>query len=170
DHSSGSSTIYIGNADGTFQEPKVYETGDLPYAITLDYFDNDEILDLAVAHSTDPGRVTIHRGDGQGGFTLQDEFEVSGRLIYIASADIDAEGSKDILVTRNEGDYASLFLNDGNGRFHGPEIKLQAQNRIYSSLVADLNSDAYPDFVSVDYSNNTLAIALGKEPSVEDTE
>ena len=139
------------------------ETGPLPYAIALGSIDADAIPDLVVAHSTDPGRVTILRGRGDGTFAYHDDFEVHGRLIYVHTADFNADDADDIVVTRESEKVAGVFLNEGDGFFGRAEIVVPAENRVFSLAVADLNRDGRPDFVTVDYEQSTLSVSLGLE-------
>ena len=164
DHGSASSSIYLAYGDGEFSERIEVATGPLPYAIALGSIDGDAIPDLIVAHSTDPGRITILQGRGDGTFSFHDEFEVHGRLIYVDTADFDADGVDDIVVTRENEKTASVFLNEGDGLFSRNEILVPAQNRVFSLAVADLNADRWPDFVTVDYEQSTLSVSLGLEP------
>jgi hypothetical protein len=162
DHGSGGSSVYRAYGDGTFSERIEVETGELPYAIALGQLDGDRIPDLVVAHSTDPGRVSILQGRGDGTFALLDAFELEDRLVFVGVADFDGDGVDDVVLTRNEQKYASLHLNEGDGFLDRNEIRLPAENRIYSLAIADLNRDRRPDLVTVDYELSTVSISLGE--------
>ena len=164
DHGSGSSSVYLSYGDGGFSERIEVETGELPYSIALDSVDRDELPDLVVAHSTDPGRVTVLQGRGDGTFSFFQDFEVPGRLVYIDTADFDDDGLADIVVTRNQQRFAGVFLNEGDGLFNEHELRVTAQNAIYSLAVVDLNHDPFPDLVTVDYEQGSVSISLGERP------
>jgi hypothetical protein len=164
DHGSASSSVYLAYGDGEFSERIEVATGPLPYSIALGSIDGDAIPDLIAAHSTDPGRITILQGRGDGTFSWHDELEVRDRLIYVDTADFNADGLDDIVVTRENENTAGVFLNEGDGLFSPDEIPVAARNRVFSLAVAELNADRWPDFVTVDYEQNTLSVSLGLEP------
>ncbi len=162
DHGSASSSVYLTYGRDGFSERIEVETGPLPYAIALGSIDGDTIPDLVVAHSTDPGRITILQGRGDGTFAYHDAFEVHDRLIYVGTADFDADGVDDIVLTRESEKIAGVFLNEGDGFFGRAEIPVPSENRVFSLAVADLNRDGRPDFVTVDYEQGTVSVSLGQ--------
>ena len=164
DHGSGGSSVYLSYGNGEFSERIEVETGELPYSIALASIDQDDLPDLVVAHSTDPGRITVLQGRGDGTFALRQSFEVAGRLVYVDLADFDDDGSLDVVVTRERERFAGVFLNEGDGFIDEREIRVEAQNRIYSLAVVDLNHDPFPDLVTVDYEQSTVSVSLGKRP------
>ena len=162
DHGSGASSVYMGNGTGEFSHRIVIPTDTLPYSIALANLDPDAIPDLVVAHSSSPGRISVYRGFGDGTFGFLDQFLVDDRLVFVDAADCNGDEKPDVIVTRSEKSYASVFLNRGDGTLNRSEIVVPAENRIYSLAVGRLNGDIYPDLVTVDYEKNTLSVALGK--------
>jgi hypothetical protein len=165
DHGSGSSTVYLSHGGGEFSERIVVESGELPYSLALASVDRDKIPDLVVAHSTDPGRITVLQGRGDGTFTFRQDFEVVDRLVYVDLADFNDDGALDIIVTRDQEKFAGVFLNEGDGLFDDREIRVQAESKIYSLAVSNLDRDPFPDLVTVDYEQNTVSVSLGESPA-----
>jgi len=163
DHGEGSSSVYLNNGRGGFSERLVVETGNLPYAISLAFFDDDDVLDLLVAHSTPQGSISVLLGDGDGGFTLRQNIVVDDPLLFIDLADFNRDGLLDVLVTRNQERYASVFLNTGSGYIDQVGIDVSAENKIYSLRIAELNDDKFPDLITVEYEQNVMSVALGRE-------
>ena len=163
-HGSDDATVYLGYGREGFSEPIEIPTGDLPYSIAVDKLDGDRIPDLVVAQSTDPGRVLIMQGRGDGTFSHRQDFEVEGIPIYVALADVDLDGAKDIAISRQAGEFVGLFLNEGDGLFNDQEIRAEVQNKIYSLIVTQFDRDGLPDLVSVDFEGGTVGIARGREP------
>ncbi len=170
DHGADGSTIYLGSSDGSFSGPNFLETGDLPYAIKLTDLNQGGYLDLVVAHSSEPGVVSTYFNTGQGTFEFAERFSVNGRLIFVTAADFDFDGRQDLLVTRNKEKYASIFLAGQNGFEDRRESRLDAENEIYSTAIADLNGDSFLDLVTVDYAASTLSVSLGHELMVDSTD
>ncbi len=164
DHGAGSSSVHLSLGGGEFVERIEVETGELPYSIALGDLDGDQLPDLVVAHSTDPGGITVLQGRGDGTFDYLQRIDVADRLVYVDTADFDNDGRADIVVTREKQAFAGVFLNEGDGLFDMREIVVEAENRIYSLVVTDLDHDPYPDLVTVDYERNTLSVSLGKKP------
>ena len=48
---------------------------------------------------------------------------------------------------------------------HRHQFGFRLRTIFYSLIVSDLNSDQFPDLVTVDFEANTLSVALGKDPS-----
>ncbi len=117
-----------------------------------------------VAHSSDPGGITVLQGRGDGTFDYLQRIDVADRLIYVDIADFNHDGSADIVVTRDKQTFAGVFLNEGDGLFDPREILIEAENRIYSLVVADLDHDPFPDLITADYEQSTLSVSLGKKP------
>ncbi len=161
DQAGGGSSVYLNHGGGEFSERIEIPTGDLPYSIALANLDGDRLPDLAVAHSTDPGRVSVLQGRGDGTFALRQDWEVFGRPIFIHAADFDGDGHADLAITRHGDSRAGVFLNEGDGLFDDREIGVPARSDIYSLAVADLDGDTHPDLVAVDFEQHTLSVALG---------
>ena len=159
-----SSTVYLSFGAGNFSEGIEIPLGELPYAIALAKIDHDNLLDLLVAYSTEPGKIAVYRGLGDGRFSLHQQIEVSDRLVFIYAADFNRDDLSDVVVTRHKQKFASLLLNNGDGSLDSREIDITAENKIYSLLVTTLNGDQYPDLVTVDWENDTLSLSLGHEP------
>lgn len=163
-HGSASASIFINGGNGEFDKSTILEVGPLPYSIASGDVNQDGNPDLLVAHSSDPGKVSIYEGTQKGKFKFLSSFDVEDRLAYIDTADFNGDGRLDIIVTRHEKQFASLFLNEGRGRFSPREIRIPARNKIYSLGVCDLNHDPYPDLLTVDYEANSLSVRLGIDP------
>ena len=56
---SGQLFVLLGNGDGTFHAPIVYDTGIQPSAVVAARFDANATLDRAVAHQADNGEVIV---------------------------------------------------------------------------------------------------------------
>ena len=160
------STTYLSLGNGEFSEPYTLELGELPYSISLAHLDHDLFLDLLVAYSQDPGLVALYRGLGDGNFELMNDFDVDDRLVYIHTADFNHDEAPDIVVTRNTRTYASIFYNiqKHSFDFDEQEIRIPAENKIFSLAVTHLNDDWYPDLVTVDFEQSNVSVSLGQEP------
>ncbi|HIL07949.1 MAG TPA: CRTAC1 family protein [Candidatus Latescibacteria bacterium] len=86
-------------------------------------YDLDGYPDLFVANDSSPNFLYRNRGDGR--FTdlsipANIAYSAAGKIqagMGVAWGDYDSDGDPDILVSHFEGEYNTLYRNDGNGRF-----------------------------------------------------
>jgi hypothetical protein len=87
----------MGNGNGTFQRPAIFDVAAFPVAIAIADMNADGIVDLAV--SFEWSIVQILLGDGRGAFQTQHLYGTGFVPRSIALADLDADGDTDIGVT-----------------------------------------------------------------------
>lgn len=153
-------STHLGRGDGTFEPPRTIPTvlGRGVNGVALADFDEDGILDLAVAES--PGLPTERfgqfwlRGDGTGGFVdpihLTPEhfgLDTQGAFVGpVAAHDFNGDGHADILATSFNG--VTIFQGDGEGGFRSASPYFGIHNGcdgVCPLGVADLNGDGLLD-------------------------
>ena len=92
--------IFLGYKDGTFSRPTAYPTGDssAPVSLTVDHFNDDVHLDLAVANFGN-NNVCLMFGYGNGSFASP-ECHTSGydsRPFAVASGDVNGDNLTDVV-------------------------------------------------------------------------
>lgn len=91
-----------------------------PKGGTLVDLDEDGRLDLAVALDNNwdtNDRISIHPGDGAGGFLPPSLFSAPGHPVSLTHADLDVDGNTDLLATCYEGGTLNALLGNGYGDF-----------------------------------------------------
>ena len=93
------------------------------FGVVLDYFDDDERLDIYVANDLTENFLFLNRGR----FQFEDFGALSGAAYVeggrpqagmgVDSGDYDADGKPDLYVTNFSDDYNTLYRNDGSGLF-----------------------------------------------------
>ena len=93
------------------------------FGVVLDYFDDDEQLDIYIANDLTENFLFLNRGQ----FRFEDFGALSGAAYVeggraqagmgVDSGDYDADGRADIYVTNFSDDYNTLYRNDGSGLF-----------------------------------------------------
>jgi hypothetical protein len=113
--------VFLGTGAGNFSIPPTRLpqssggqpfTGALPFSVTLDDFDNDGNLDIAVGNRQSPSTINILLGNGSGTSFRFDSSLTSGgnQLSGIVSGDLDGDGNNDIVNSNSGSDNASVFL------------------------------------------------------------
>jgi hypothetical protein len=182
----GAATVLLGHCDGTFQllSPLgFFGEGETGTAVALADVNGDGKLDLITsgistgaggAFGQDSGSlISVSFGDGAGGFEPARVYRAQSGMFGLAVADFNGDSHPDVVVASQDTDSVFLFLNDGTGRFAGPQGRyvgwlekgspannqLQGPANATVSLAAvDLNGDGKKDMLAVD-------VGLGTGPA-----
>ena len=107
--SSGTVSILLGNADGSFETPVPHDSADIASAITVDDFNNDGYPDVAVAKS-DAFNISVLFGNGDGSLQTAMYYGSGDNPSAITSDDIDQDGISDLIVANRGADNLTLML------------------------------------------------------------
>jgi len=172
---------YHGNCDGTFGPPTYFLLGDVGISLALRDLDGDghleivsgSILTFNYTYGDVAGNLlSVLQGDGHGNFAQPSVYAGDVSLVGLAFADLNNDGSPDVITANQDSDSASLFLNDGRGGFGPPEgygvgYNFGVVNSPMSGVrLADLNGDGKQDLVLVELpatspGNYQIAVQLG---------
>lgn len=110
------------NGSGVFAAAVTYDVAIGPRGLTLDDFNGDQVLDIAVAGGSDR-EVSMLLNSGSGTFAAAVGLSVGGDLRpdSVTAWDFDRNGSVDIAASTSGGigDFVSIFLNAGSASFPG---------------------------------------------------
>jgi len=151
-HDSQTVSILLGNGDGTFTLKENLAAGLEPYWVVTADFNGDGNLDLAVVNYGSPdyenATVGVYLGDGKGGFTAMQSYEVGWQPLSVAVGDFNGDGNADLAVTNEnygtEYRTVSILLGDGKGSF-APQTTFNTGSIAYSVGAADFNGDGLTD-------------------------
>ncbi len=120
----GTVSVLLGNGsggvgDGTFAAPVAYVVHQKPVAIATGDFDQDGVLDLAVANNGF-NNVSILRGGGSfgvgdGTFAAPEHYAVGSRPNAIVAGDWDGDGALDLAVVNNGNGRVSVLIGNQSG-------------------------------------------------------
>ena len=146
--------VLLGKGDGTFVGAADYDTTiSSPYGIAVADLNHDGKADLVVTAPAS-GRIAVATGNGDGTFnspaiyaaTLS-PFGGAPSPVEVALADVNGDGSLDIVFTNSGNGMLGVLLNDGSGEFYGPS-EFSVGVGAVAMAVADFNKDGWPDVVT----------------------
>ena len=149
--------IFVNAGGGAFDlQPSIeLGTGLSPSSIVAAALDGDGPLDLAITDQYS-GTVTLLKGDGQGGFSVESTLNVgnAASLNTITAGDFTGDGLPDLAIATQSPNSVAIELNLGSGQFAQPgSVGLAPRN---TPLLADLNGDGLPDVAIVDGAGDIL--------------
>jgi len=140
-----------------------YYAGSAPYTLVAADFDNDGDLDLATGLSGTPlatdgvGWVSIIINNGNGTFAPPDSFAV-GDEPAIAAADLDTNGTIDLVSADFSTHRVYVLLNNGAGMFSVVDSFASGGISPNELCTADLDGDGDFDLAVPNFFSNSLAI------------
>lgn len=96
-----------------------------PTSLVLADLDGDGALDAAVEYSDTASRprhsrLSIQRGDGDGGLREVQNLGLGGLSYALGAADLDGDGRPELFTNDYNGRHLLVFTGDGGGRMRGP--------------------------------------------------
>jgi hypothetical protein len=115
-YSAGSVSVLIGNGNGTFRSAVNYAVGTNPAEVNLNDFNGDGAVDIAVVNYGNGGGTTVSLllGIGDGTFEIQQTYATGRGPWYLTSADLNGDGTPDLVVADLADNAVSILLNAGN--------------------------------------------------------
>ena len=159
----GRVALLLGAGDGSFQAPQYVTARDMSFPVfsaiedvVAGDFNGDDSPDLAVSWNADEISVMLNNGNGT--------FGAPSRLVgggmgptTLHTADLNADGRADLILTNSNTQDVSIFLGTGTGTFGAPTRFTTAQSA-RSTAVADFNGDGKQDLA---VAGSQVAILLG---------
>jgi hypothetical protein len=172
-HGVKSVAVLLGNGKGQFSfapgAPFSVESRPHPHGIAVADFNGDKKPDIAV-DSWGENKVLVVFGKGDGTFqTPGVKFDV-GQMPYqrLRTADLNSDGSADIVTSNFEGASVSILYGDGRGSFTRKDFPVPPNP--FGTAIADLNGDGHLDIALAHYSGqgtdpgkNALSVLFGDD-------
>jgi hypothetical protein len=156
--------LYRNRGDFTFEDRSlssgVGRKRGYGFGVVLDYFDDDDLLDIYVANDLTENFLFLNRGR----FAFEDFGALSGAAYVeggrpqagmgVDSGDYDGDGRPDLYVTNFSDDYNTLYRNDGSGLFSDVTYRARLAEPVFPYLgwatrFVDVDHDADLDLFIV---------------------
>jgi hypothetical protein len=144
-------SLFLANADGTYQPPRTVAVAGGPNAIAVGDFDGDGKLDVAV---TTQNGVSVLLGNGDGTFQPAKTFAAGQDPLAIAAGDFQNNGKLDLAVADADG-HVSVLLGNGDGTFQPAATFAVGDVDTTAIAVADFNGDGKLDIVTANQGQGT---------------
>ena len=156
--------VLLGYVNGEFAPQITYSTGNgsRPSAISVDYFNNDHYLDIAVVNTAN-SNIAIFLGHADGSFTQLVTYStgISSIPVAIIAKDLNKDNRSDLVVVNRGSNEVLILLGRGNGTFVEEKRYSVGYNaRPQSVSVGDINNDQMLDIAVANYGTGNVEIFL----------
>ena len=151
--------LYAGMPDGSFAAPQLLDSIEETYANHISDLDGDGYDDLVVMGVN---KMAIRYNDqGVLAAPILFDIETSAQgLGYIETADMDADGFRDILVSTYNRDRLLIYHGGGSRQFDAP-VSIGI-NDCFGLAVADIDQDGFDDVAVVSEQVNDIVLVYGR--------
>ncbi len=161
-YSPRTATILLGVGNGAFGAPMDFNTAHYGLAMCSADFDGDGNLDIALTLDNPANVVSIHFGNGSGGFSTNSNYYSASYIPQsIIAEDLNNDGFVDIVTSNLHNDNISILLGLGNGTFAATTNTSVGTSSPGVVISNDFNKDGFVDLAISKYSDKTLVILLG---------
>jgi len=181
DSANNNVAILLGKVGGGFTLPVTFATesgtnpAGNPVALLATDIDGDGVLDLSVVNQGNgsvAGSVSIllgHvlNGKGDGTFVAPKTYSVGFKPTAIASADLNADGRPDLVITNQNDNSVSVLLQNPDHTFTAKVDPTTGKNPATGTgpaaiVVSEFNLDGHLDLAVANQTGGTVSILLGK--------
>jgi hypothetical protein len=156
DYSANSVSVFLGNANGTFQTAVNYPVlGSNPVTPVLGDLNGDTKQDIVVTNYMS-SNVSVLLGNGGGTFQGATTFFSNIAPYGLTVGDFNEDTKLDVVVTNVDFGRISVLLGNGNGTLQSP-VQSMVNNRDHIVVAGYFNADSHLDLAVTNYTNPTAS-------------
>ena len=169
----GRISILLGNGDGTFNPPMIFDSGGYQSAsVAVADVNDDGRLDLVALNVcinslgvVNCGTVDVLLGNGDGTFQPAVSYSNGGGGVgSVAISDVNGDGKPDLVTVSCCGSVVGVLLGNGDGTFQ-PVITYNPGGAEPEALaIADVNDDGKPDVLVTNTPSNNVGVLINNTP------
>jgi hypothetical protein len=155
-------TVHLGLARGRYEAPTSTRvvSAAAPLSAAIADVNVDGFLDIVTANASS-SNVSVLINSSGGSFDVQSSVAVGSFAGYVATHDLNSDGSVDLAVTHSPNDIVVL-LNAGSGEFGAPTAFFVGSNYFANSIaIGDVNGDGKPDVATANVNPHNASILIG---------
>src|SRR5579871_3993838 len=156
----GSISVFLGNGDGSFQDPVTYATtGPNTRVLAVADFNGDGNLDVAAVNWDN--NVSLFLGNGDGTFQAPSSLGGAGLTPHsLTAGDFNGDGIADLAWTNFSANTVSVLLGNGDGSFQRP-VNFAVGTAPRFVVAADFDGDGNLDLAVANQNSSNVSILLG---------
>src|SRR5262245_60602757 len=133
-----------------------------PVAVAVGDFNGDGRLDAATANQDSHNTLGVLLGNGDGTFQDAATLDVGRKPDFVKSADVNADGFRDLLTANKADNSVTVFLGNGNGTFQAAAtLAVGASTGPVALDVADFDGDGKLDLAVANNGASSVTLMLG---------
>lgn len=154
-------SVWIGNGDGTFRDPKDYKTGRRPLGVSFADFNNDSLPDLLVINGEGDSFTTL-LGNGDATFQPGKDSGADASPNFGAAHDFDGDHIADVAIVNLQSTDLSILFGRGDGTFHYPPRNYRTRNGPFAVASYRVSADNMeePGLVTADNGAGSVSVFL----------
>ncbi|MCP9438626.1 MAG: VCBS repeat-containing protein [Nitrospira sp.] len=161
-------SIWLGNGDGSFRDPKDYPAGKRPLGVTLADFNNDRQSDLLVING-EKDSITTLLGNGNATFRPGHDSGANAGPNCGLARDFNGDHLVDVAIVNLQSSDLSILFGKGDGTFHYPPRNYRTQAGPFAVTLfrATTTGTEEPGLAIADNGSGSVSIFLhrGLKPS-----
>jgi hypothetical protein len=156
-------SIWLGNGDGSFRDPKDYSTGHRPLGVSFADFNNDHHSDLLVING-EQDCFTTFLGNGNATFRPGKDSGADAGPNFGLARDFNGDRLVDVAVVNLQSSNLSILFGKGDGTFHYPPRNYRTKSGPFalSSFSVTIVGVEEPGLAIADNGSGSVSIFLHK--------
>ena len=154
-------SVWVGNGDGSFHDPKDYPAGKRSLGVSLADFNNDRHTDLLVINGENDS-FTALLGNGNATFQTGKDAGANAGPNFGLARDFNGDHMEDVAIVNLQSSDLSIVYGKGNGTFHYPPIHYKTKRSPFAvaTFQTTTTGTEEPGFVIADNGSASVSIFL----------